>query len=460
MKTNKIIIFFLFILKSLYINCSYILIDVLFKFIDIQSPTCYNNDMKLNRYRGAIKNFDDIKDSLIADYNKLSNNSIYEYIYFDTMDKLKQYIDYIPKTTLIFSSFPIYYTEINRDICFVKIKKWSKYHYIYITDNKFTYLALPLIFCYVYITIAIEVYRGYKESLRVLSTYRNIYFYKFVTYIILLSIPISLSYVTIYYFLISYLFYSIYKSYLLINLILLLQGFSIIHFNHTEIKYIKYISIIFLFDFLMSLISEYIVYFFPTVNNFYLFHLKSIIEHVTLLIITFVYFHAKYVHMYKQYMLEKRLGTILSRTYQIKMIIYIKINIFSLVYCSIFIILPFIELFYIKIDNCVETFYINYFITICIELFLNIALSVLLRPQDLTLYFFLPTIFDYNTFKFEVKIKNNCEDKLNISNLTHNLLENEFGEKDYPLIFITPYGKTNKVFNSLVAGSIEKSNPA
>ena len=447
---------FLFILKFELINTSYILVDKLFNQLEIDYPKCFGNNIQFEEYRGAITNFDDIEDDIIKNNYELSENITHSIIYFNNKEKLIKYIDYIPDFTLIFTPFLIDYNDIKRFICSIKIEKWSNYHYIFLSEKKLSYITLPLIFCWLYITAIIPVYKEYKKTLRLLSTYRNIYFYKVVRYLILLSLGITISTITIYYFLFSYIVYSIYKSYLIINLILLLEGFSIIHFNNSEKKIKKYILICFLFDFLSAIISEYIIYFFPFIDNFYLFHLKSIIEHITLLIVIFVFLHQKFMHMYKQYLLEKRLRTIFARTYKIKTVIYLKIMIFSIIYCSAFIILPFIEKIYLNIDSCVETFYINYFITIFLELFFNIILSIILYPQDLSLYFFLPTIFDYNTLKFRVEIKNNSKNKLAISNLTHDLLKNEYQEKDYPLLFITPFSKTDKVFDNIKVGLITK----
>ena len=455
---KSIILTFLFLLlKFTLINTSYILIDKLLDQIEIDFPNCFGQNIQFEEYRGTITNFDNIEDTIIKNNYELPENITHSLIYFDNKQKLLKYIDYIPDSTLIFAPFSIEYNEMKRFICVVKMEKWSSYHYIFISEKKLTYITLPLIFCWLYITAMVPVYKEYKKTLRILAAYRNIYFYRVVRYLIFLSIGITITTITIYYFLLSYIFYSIYKSYLIINLILLLEGFSIIHFNDSEKKFKKYILIFFLFDFLTALISEYIVYFFPFIDNFYIFHLKSMIEHITLLIVIFVFFHKKFIHLYKQYLLEKRLRTIFSRTYKIKTIIYVKIMIFSIIYCSAFIILPFIEKIYLEIDSCVETFYINYFITIFLELFFNVILSIILYPQDLSLYFFLPTIFDYNTFKFKVTIKQNIKNKLNISNLSHDLLKNEYVEKEYPLIFITPYAKTDKVFDNIKVGSLGKS---
>ena len=370
-----------------------------------------------------------------------------------------KYINYIPDDTLLFTNFEIDYTEIKRSICFIKLEEWSDFHYIIVSQDKLTYLTIPLIFCTFYINVLIAVYKGFNESLTRLASFRKIYFYKFVRYTIIFCLGIALSAITIYFSLLSYILYSIYISYVQMNLILLLEGFSIIHFNDNEKYFRKYIFIIFSFDFLISIFSEYIKYFLPFLDNFYLFHLKSFVEHIVLLVIIFVYFHTKYIHMYKQYSIEKRLGTILSIGYRIKTIIYLKIMIFSIIYCSAFIILPFIEKIVIKIDGCVETFYVNYFITICLELIFHLVLVILLFPKNLTGYFFLPTIFDYNAFKFEFKIRQENQRNLNISNLTRHLLKDDYVEKQYPFVFITPFCPTNKVFdNNLKVGLIGKSS--
>jgi hypothetical protein len=445
------------IIKLLSINASYVLIDGLFKKVTIETPNCYNRNGHYKNYRGAITNFDSIEKNINDKnrYNILSENITDSFLFFSTKEKLLKYINCIPDSTLIFTNFHIYYNEINRNICYIKLDKWSYYHYIFISQQKLTYLTIPLIFCSFYISVAISIYKGYRESLRSLQAHKKLYIYKFGKYIILLSLGLGISAISIYYYLLSYVLYSLYKSYLLMNLILLLEGFSIIHFNNSEKYFKKYVLIIFCFDFFISVFSEYIVYFLPFLDNFFLFHFKSLIEHSTLLVLIFVFFHKKYIPIYKQYSLEKRLGTILARGYRIKKVIYQKIMIFSIIYCLAFIILPFIEFLIIKIDSCVEAFYVNYFISICMELAFNIALSIIFYPQDLTVYYFLPTIFDYNTFKFEVKIKHNFEDQLNISNLTHSLLKDEYKEKEYPILLITPFCPTNKVFTNLNVGFIK-----
>ena len=450
---NNGLLLFVFILRLFYINTSYVLIDFLFENIEINFPYCHPNTIKVEQYRGAITNIEDIENIL----NGNIDEPIPNHLYFPNEEKLKKYINKIPDNTLLFMTFNVDIKIIKKKpVCYIKIQEWSNYHYIYISEQKVGYIALPLIFILFYISVPISVYKGYNKSLNRLVFTRTIYFYSFAKRIILLSIGIGFSTIIIYYCLFSYIIYSIYKSYLIINLILLLEGFSIIHFNNSQKRFNNYLLYFYLFDLILSFISEYIVYFIPSLDNFYLFQIKSMIEHCVFLVIIFIFFKKKYIHLLKQYLFEKRLGTVLAISYKIKNNIYIKIMIFSIIYCIAFIILPFIVKNYIKIDEDVETFHINYFITICLELVFNLALAIILFPRDLTLFYFLPTIFDYNTFKMEAKIKKDNEEQLNISNITHKLLKEECQDKEYPLVLINPFCKTNDVFNNLHVGLIKK----
>ena len=463
MKENKIIITIILLLKFILIQSTYVLTDKLFKQIVIQSPTCYKQDFNFDNYKGVITNIEDIIGDDISPEIKLNKKKIettkygkYPFVYLPNKDYLFKYIDFFPEKTLFFTDYLIDYNRIKKYICYIKIDDFSKfkYYYLIIADSKLSYLLFPILLCIIYIN-AVFINRFDKNN-RNLIYYRAIYFYSFAQKISLYCIGIAISSITIYYFLPSYIIYSIYKSFVVINLMLILEGLSIIHFNdHKEILK-KYFLIFFVFDATVSFISIYIVYFIPFLDSFYLLHLKSIIEHVAFLIVIFIFFKTKFIHLYKQYLLEKRLGTILSVSYKFKTTIYIKIMIFSIIYCSSFIIMPFIEKIYIKIDNIVENFYLDYFITICMELFFSIVISLILSPPDPTLFLFLPIVMDYNKFKFEAKVKEEQKDALNITNATPNLLKDEYQGKQYPLILINPFGKTNNVFSDLHVGKIKK----
>jgi hypothetical protein len=463
MKENKIIITIIFLLKFFLIQSTYILTDKLFKQIDIQSPICYKQESNFDNYKGVITNIEDIIGDDISPEVKLNQKKIestkygkYPFVYLPNKEHLFKYIDFFPEKTLFFTDFLVDYNKLKKDICYIRIDDFStfKYYYLIIAESKLSYLLFPILLCIFYIN-GVFINR-YDKNNRNLIYYRTIYFYSFAQRISLYSIGIAISSITIYYFLPSYIIYSLYKSYVVIDLMLILEGLSIIHFNDYKENLKKYFLIFFVFDVTVSVISEYIIYFIPFLDNFYLLHLKSIIEHVAFLVVIFIFFKTKFIHLYKQYLLEKRLGTILSVSYKFKTTIYLKIMIFSIIYCSSFIIMPFIEKIYIKIDNIVENFYLDYFITICMELFFSIVISLILSPPDPTLFLFLPIIIDYNRFKFEAKIKEEQNDALNISNVTQNLLKDEYQGKLYPIILINPFGKTNNVFSDLHVGKIKK----
>ena len=459
---GKILISFVILLKINLIKSIYVLIDKIYRSIDIQEPQCYYKNLNFPQYRGKIYNIEEI---IINEKDYKNNTNIinktkfeeYPVVYLPNNNQLFKYIDLFPESTIYFTTFQVDYNKLKKYICYIRIEDWSTYKFYYIinAEIKLGYITFPLIFGFFFAT-CFCVNRYDRSNVR-LVFYRQIYFYKFAHNLTFYSIGIVLSTITIYYFLLSYIIYSLYKTYIIINLMFLLEGFSTIHFNDCSKIYKKYFLIFFLFDSLTSIFSEYIVYFIPYLDNFYLLHLKSIIEHITFLIIIFIFFKTKYIHLYRQYLLENRLRTILSLSYKKKTVIYLKIMIFSIIYCCAFIIMPFIEKIYIKIDNVTECFYLNYFIIICMELFFCIIIALILTPEDLTLFFFLPIIFDYNRFKLETKIKEDNENSLNISNITQDLLKNEYEGKQYPLIFINPFGKTNNVFSELHVGLIKKT---
>ena len=431
-------------------EATYILIDSLFSQIQIINPICLMKNQIIPSFRGKIENLDDI-------LKKDPKEGLYKnsFVFISEKEKLKS-VNYFWNKTIFFTNFQISWDDIKQSICYVEINRWSKYNYIIMTNSKLGYILAPIcLFLFAY-SVPIAIFKLYKSELKRLALFKKIHFYKFGQRLPLFWIAIIISSVTIYYFLLSYVIYSLYKAYVVINLILLLEGFSIIHFNKSLVKFKKYYLIFFIYDAIISIYSEYIVYFIPTFDNFYLLQIKSIFEHAVFLIMTIIYIFKRYVHMKKQYLLENREKTILAVGYQIKIKLYRKLMIFSIIYCSTFILFPFIEKLYFNIDYVVETYYINYFITICLETIFNFILTILLYPKDLTIFFFLPTIFDYNTFKIEAIIKEKYKKRLKLSNLTFDLLKNEYQEKQYPLLFINPFTKTDNVFKDLRVAYIKK----
>ena len=454
---NKLNFFLKIIIQIIIINyisseTTYLLIDHLFSQIKIINPVCLMKDPIIPSSRGKIEHVDEI-------IKKDPETDLYQnpFVFISGKEKLKYIRNFYDKT-IFFTDFQISWDDIKHSICYVQIDKWNKYNYIIMSHSKMGYILVPICSLLFGYSVPIAIFKLYKSELKRLVLFKKIHFYKFAQRLTLFWIAIIISSVTIYFFLLSYVIYSLYKAYLVVNLILLLEGFSIIHFNKSLFKFKKYFLIFFLYDSLISIYAEYIVYFLPNFDNFYLLQIKSIFEHLVFLIMIFIYIFKRYVHIKKQYLLEEREKTILAVGYKIKLKLYLKLMIFSIIYSATFIIFPFIEKLYFNIDYVVETYYANYFITMCLETVFNLILVIILYPKDLTIFFFLPTIFDYNTFKMEAIIKEKYKKKLKISNLTVDLMKNEYQEKNYPFVIINPFTKTNDVFKDIRVAYIKKEN--
>ena len=446
------IIIQIIIINYISSETTYLLIDHLFSQIKIINPVCLMKDPIIPSSRGKIEHVDEI-------IKKDPETDLYQnpFVFISGKEKLK-YIHNFYDKTIFFTDFQISWDDIKHSICYVQIDKWNKYNYIIMSHSKMGYILVPICFLLFGYSVPIAIFKLYKSELKRLVLFKKIHFYKFAQRLTLFWIALIISSVTIYFFLLSYVIYSLYKAYLVVNLILLLEGFSIIHFNKSLFKFKKYFLIFFLYDSLISIYAEYIVYFLPNFDNFYLLQIKSIFEHLVFLIMIFIYIFKRYVHIKKQYLLEEREKTILAVGYKIKLKLYLKLMIFSIIYSATFIIFPFIEKLYFNIDYVVETYYANYFITMCLETVFNLILVIILYPKDLTIFFFLPTIFDYNTFKMEAIIKEKYKKKLKISNLTVDLMKNEYQEKNYPFVIINPFTKTNDVFKDIRVAYIKKEN--
>lgn len=445
------IVLLLVIINYISSDNAYILMNHLFSQIEIREPICIMKDIAIPSNRGKIENLVDIlKDK---PETNLYNNP---FVYISDRDQLK-YRKYFSDKTIYFISFHVSWEDVRDGICYVHVDKWHRYNYIIMAPAKMGYIYFPLSFFLFAYSVPIAIYKIYKSKLKKLVLFQKINFYKFTQRLILFLIAIIISSFTIYYVSISCVIYSFYKVYLLLNLIISLEGYSIIHFNKLSVKFTKYFIIFFLYDAIISLYSEYALYLLPNFDNFYLIHTKSFIEHISFVVMIFIYMFQRYVHMKKQYNLEYREKTMLAIGYEIKIKVYLKLMIFSIIYCFFFLLFPFIEKIYMGIDNVVETYYLHYFITIGLESIFNLILALILMPKDLTVYFFLPTIFDYNSFKIETLIKEKLERKLNISNLTYDLMTYEYQEKQYPLIFINPFTKTDNVFKDVRVAYIKKN---
>ena len=315
METEKYFLHIFIIMNIINLTSSetnFILMDHLFGQIEIVNPICLMKEPTIVSSRGTIENLDDI-------IKKDPETELYEnpYVYISGIEKLK-YVNYFWDKTIFFTNFQISWDDIRHGICFVEIDKYFKYNYIIMSYAKMGYIFFPICFFFFAYSVPIAIFKLYKSELKRLVLFKKIHFYKFAQRLILFWMVIIISSATIYYFLLSYIIYSLYKAYLVVNLIFFLEGYSIIHFNKSLFKFKKWFLIVFFYDSIISLYAEYIVYFLPNFDNFYLLQIKSLFEHIVFLIMILVYIFKRYVHMKKQYFLENREKTILAVGYQIK----------------------------------------------------------------------------------------------------------------------------------------------
>ena len=284
------------IIKHVTSETAFILMDHLFSQLNITMPKCLRKEVQIPSNRGKIENFDKI---IKEDKKDLYNNP---FIYIHGKDNMK-YIQYFSEKTIFFTDFEISWDDIKSGICYIQFDKWYEYNYIIMSPSKLSYIILPICCLFFAYSIPIAIFKLYKSELKRLVLFKKIHFYKFAQRMVLFWIAIIISAVIIYFFLLSYVIYSLYKSYLIINLLLLLDGFSIIHFNKSLFKFKKYFIIFFLYDSLISIYSEYIVYFIPYFDNFYFLHIKSLFEHCIFLIMIIRFIFKRYIHMKKQQLL-------------------------------------------------------------------------------------------------------------------------------------------------------------
>ena len=383
----------------------------------------------------------------------------YKYVYFPEISKYNEYANLFPNSTiLVLTDKPtkannchiilnLYGLEGNymrdRVPYYISINKKTQYSSFYI------YEGLEINFFY-FIPIFIILFCIYFHKLCHCSILCYILqFYVFTRRLMILCIPLIVSTVLMKYILYLGLFHSLYKSYILINLIFLLNGNSILEFENIKPLFRKYLLMYFIMDIFLNSLFSYVVYFIPSVNNFYYDTFKNLIVHIALLIYTYKSYESKYVPFYNQYLFEIRLKSILSLFYIFKIVMYQKVIKFSFLYSCIFIGFQIYKMIFLK--DFADAFYINYTLNTGLELFLVFILVKMFFPQNLSIFYFTPVFYDYNSKIYKVQITNE-ENKLNISNLNKNILNDEYKKNKTPLVFISPFSKSNKDFNNIYIG--------
>ena len=235
------------------------------------------------------------------------------------------------------------------------------------------------------------------------------------------------------------LIYSIYKSCLIINLIYFLDGYKIVDFE-VESKKTKKIIIILVFAFielLTTILFLYIGGFFPSLDKFYLFYARNLIRHLVIFVIGIKMLLDKYLNLYRQYRLTRRIRTILTLAYKYKLTLYSKVFIFSFLYCLGFIVINIIQLNY-NINKYSNGFEYIYYMDISLEIFFIIIFAIIFFPFNNVSLAVLEA--NINMF-FLSEIKK--EKELKINKLSKKIIEENYIKKEYPLILLEPFAKTD-----------------
>ena len=256
-----------------------------------------------------------------------------------------------------------------------------------------------------------------------------------------LSMALSFSCVFYGFFRSISLMHSVYKSIMIVNLIYFLNGNQILYFQVQRAKKrrIAYTIIIILIE-----TSTTIIFLNISIDDFYLFFIRNLIEHLTILLIGVKMFLSNFINLYKQYRLERiRMRTILTLAYKYKLIIYSKVFIFSFLYSLAFIIVKFIQ---IKYKNVEDGFLFIYYIDISLEIIFAIILSIIFFPLKHSTYFEIEFHNNINMY-FLSEIKKDKEKNLQINNLNKKNMKEKYLKKEYPLVLLEPYAKTNNFIN-------------
>ena len=262
---------------------------------------------------------------------------------------------------------------------------------------------------------------------------------------------------------IFYIIYPIYKAYFIVEICYLLNGYSITYSN-SNLNSNKKACNIFIFEIIeiiLSLIFIYIVYLLPSLDNFYLFFAKSLIEHIIIIVFGVKMFLKNFIRLYKHYRIERTIRTILTITYKYKLLLYSKVFIFCLFYCLGFIVLDLIQIIY-KINTYNDGSYYIYYMNVSLELFFNIILNIVFYPISNPLLLRATNDLinlDLDNITFMAEIKTKKEIIIGINNLNKKLLKDKYLKNEYPIVLIEPFAKSNNLFNdkNIHIGIVRKS---
>ena len=245
--------------------------------------------------------------------------------------------------------------------------------------------------------------------------------------------------------------YSIYKSYLFASIYYLSSGYKILYFNDLNIPNKKIVAVIIIG--LLESTTTLLILYLKKIHkiNFYFICGRNLIEYLILLAIVIKMFLSHFINVYRQYRFERRIRTYLTIAYKYKLIIYSKVFIFSLLNCLAFIAINiFPMIIFSKKDyvgeNKDEILFI-YYANVSLAILFAMIFTIMFFPHQTSKLFFMESYININMY-FLTEIKKDKEKNMKINNLRKNILKKIYYKKEYPLVLLEPFAKTNNFLNN------------
>ena len=423
-----------------------ILIDQLFNEKEIAKITmkyCKNINKDSLYYRGRHTNIKDIIDS----YHN-NNLNKYEVVYIPEL-KYFQNVTLFPKSTIFLYHGKIKYNQsyYNKDYCFIEIQyDFEPYDSFFFVIGK-TLSAVTeelLIITFIAFNFTLVILIMISSTIIYFKKFDTVnYVYRIALFNIIFILMVSFSSIYIKKYDLFHFLYCFYKTFFYIFLYFLVNGFKILDDNYPKCLLFKSFILFLLYNSISTFFFIYIVYFIPSINNFYFFSLKNVIEHIVLLIRIIKSIKEKLIPFVRQYKIERRLRrNIVAKIYKIQLYVYYRMIVFGCIYSISFILLPFIEII-LSLDNYIEIFYYNYYFNISLEIFLGLLFG--------TIFFSLKNsrLYCYRLFKNGFLYSKIDENNNNISNLSKAHLNTKL-----PIVLLNPFLNENIIIQNLHLGII------
>ena len=443
------------------------------------------NKLKENEnifYSGSMKNIDEI----ISNINKyqINENSITNYpLIYILQSSYVKYISYF-KTNTKFIILQDYVSNLkkldeNYTIFSISDNTYFSFYAQTLTDEKYSYVKIGkkmdkdmeknlyfVLFFNTSICIIISIILRNKIKHIEIENQLPIYFLicSISDLLFVTNVSNDISYLFFrskdYFFLTEYMtlfMYSFYKSIFYTSLLFILSGWSIISFYGIGEKFKKINKRILLYDLLFTILILLSNYFFHFTSKLYLFYLKNITEHLSLLIYTIVCIIKKLLPLLNQYYYEQSIRSDLVKCIKFKFIKLFLVSIMIISYTLLLLDTPFFEEKYIY--DYIDNFSIHLIYQLFIENLFILILGIIFYPKKLPNYYFDDVIFNYKKKVFLLaniseKEKDKINNKLNISNLTFAKLKKISKKDNYPIVLINPFisPKKRSLFNEVHIG--------